>query len=735
MHARAARPARGRVAAPRRRRPARATARRRRVHVMQQLGAPTPALRRRKYGARTDDDDSCAYTKISSKRPTELDMGQALAHLDLSRLLRRLVHEDGLESNNRAACSIEEYKRFLWLLWMYPEQKLLPSKAVDLVWQRHILDTVAYEQDCLALFGEHLHRIYGVIDPDVELEHTRRLYRTAFPKAPSVTSEQLWKDVATVPAAAMASASLPRLPRAQHPSSVASKLEDVEDQDLEWLGTAVAQELPMKQAVCKMSEPLRQIALDDTGATVVEYKKFLRMMIDDHGAWFTPSKLVDELWHRHILDSVGYCNFCERVNGAYLHHTPHYGEPHSFHDPGFTATLKAYKHKFANVPPSSIWGTVGESGGGGGCGGGGCGGGGGGGGSGGGTMVGWGGGEAGEPLPEGCLGYIMILPACICSVICLAVAWPIAYAIFAGSCEQEHQHDAEICFNYDATPIQSNGEWATEGMTLGSCNDLALPDQYGPDEILVDWYSNNRTSSGTGNTCRDYGRERLCKLCDRFPEHVAGSPGGEGWNQNWGTPSDSQYSNGGMTAVVACCACGGGDTPLIELRDCIAADSSCEVVDACRRSKANKVVGVMMAVLVVLALVTVGFCVKKKFYPTADPVEQQASAPRATSGSVKVVVGPSDSHAAKKRVRRKRKKRKDATTDPVAVTVEQQESTPNNTLVSAKAVNPSDPHAAKRRARRKRRKRKDDPASVTVEQHALAPTMTTDGHSGSSVFP
>jgi hypothetical protein len=668
---------------------------------MQQLAAPAPVLRRRKYGARTEDDN-CAYRKISSERPPELDMGQALAHLDLSRLLRRLVHEDGLESNDRAISSIEEYKRFLRLLWMYPEQKLLPSKAVDLVWQRHILDTEAYEQDCLALFGEHLHRIYGVIDPDVELEHTRRLYWTAFPTATSVTSEKLWEDIATVPAAAMASASLPRLPRAQHPSPVALKLENVEDQDLEWLGTAVAQELPLKQAVCKKSEPLRQIALEDTSATVVEYKKFLRMMIEDHGAWYTPSKLVDELWHRHILDSVGYCNFCKRVSGAYLHHTPHYGEPHSFHDPGFTATLKAYKHKFANAPPSNIWGTVGESGGGGGCGGGGCGGGGGGGGGGEGTKVGWGGGEGGAAMLE--CPYIMIYlacPACICSGICLVVAWVIAYAIFAGSCEQEHPHDAEICFYHDATPVQSNGAWAIKGMTLGSCNDLALPDQYGSDEIVVDWYSNNSTS-GTGKTCHDYEKERLCKLCDRFPEYTVGRPGGEGWDRDWGTPSDSQYSNGGMTAVVACCACGGGDTPLIQQADCMAAVKSCEVVDACRRSKANKVLGVMT----VLVLVAVGFCVncvKKKCYQTANPVEQQASIEEG-------VVGPSGSHAAKKRARRKRKKRKGATNDPVAVTVEQQAS------IEEGVVGPSDSHAAKKRARRKRKKRKGDSAAITVEQ-------------------
>jgi hypothetical protein len=214
--------------------------------------------------------------------------------------------------------------------------------------------------------------------------------------------------VATVPAATSISAALPSPQQTQaQPKQFAA----VEDEDLDWLGLAVAKELPLKQAVCKKAEPLRQIAIKDPSATVAEYKKFLRMMVDEKGAWvstvprpplflttkhslsvsrgekishtyfarsrpsapglrprrveslhvlparqrsarfltgpscrthqFTPSKLVDELWHRHMLDSVAYCEFCERVSGGYLHHTPHYGQPHSFHDPGFTATLKA----------------------------------------------------------------------------------------------------------------------------------------------------------------------------------------------------------------------------------------------------------------------------------------------------------------------------------------------------------------------------------------------------------
>ena len=648
---------------------------------MQPATPAAAALRRRRRAdpTRTADDDDTPPKIDSPRRATsESEMGQALARLDLSRLLRRLVHEDGLGSNARAASAIEEYKRFLRLVWMHPEMKLLPSKSVDLVWQRHILDTKAYEEDCLALFGEHLHRIYGESEPDVSLEHTRGLlYQSAFSAPPSATSEELWKGVATVPAAAMASPSLPRLPRAEHPPSGKSSFEDVEDQDLEWLGVAVAQELPLKQVVCAKSEPLRQIAIEDPSATVVEYKKFLRMMVDDHGAWFTPSKLVDELWHRHMLDSVAYCDFCGRVNGAYLHHTPHYGEPHSFHDPGFTATLKAYENKFAGAPPSSIWGTVGESGGGGG----GCGGGGGGGGCGGGGHHSGGlvGGHGGGGSPTDSLCCIMLCP-CICLVVFLSVVVSIVNESVADSCKQEHPNDAEICFNHYATPVQSDGDWVIPAAdawspgndggsgdscsrasscmggefcnfddgdsgfcescndcggcfgcglpeagaqdcaakcgavaepsvtSLGSCNDLMTSqmNRNGTSYSEPVWKSNNPRTN-VGKTCREYERQRLCKLCDRFPEYTDGSPGGDGWDPAWGSPADSQYSNGGMTAVDACCACGGGDTPLVDQATCNAAVESCEVLEECQQSKA----GLVTSVLTVLALVVVACCIKK----------------------------------------------------------------------------------------------------------------------------
>lgn len=65
--------------------------------------------------------------------------------LDLSRLAKRLVSEDGLKDEAFALLTIAEYKRFFFLLTECedaPRSVYLPSPIVDLVWQRH------YFTDC-----------------------------------------------------------------------------------------------------------------------------------------------------------------------------------------------------------------------------------------------------------------------------------------------------------------------------------------------------------------------------------------------------------------------------------------------------------------------------------------------------------------------------------------------------------------------------------------------------------
>jgi hypothetical protein len=405
---------------------------------------------------------TAAVLSATRKTPSlavESSRDAALRRLDLSRLLRRLVSEDGLGSLENAVAAIAEYKRFLRLARLHPAESLQPSAAVDAVWQRHLLDTKVYEADCLELFGTHAHRLYPPQAGAAQhLARTRELLlqEAALLGPPSGPSAALWGELPTVPAMLSVSPSLPAPPRPftklggiLRGGRAPSNLAPLANEELEWLGAAVAKELPLKQSACKHAEPLRQIACTDPAAAVREYKRFLQMMIDDSGVWLTPSKLVDELWHRHMLDSVNYSSFCERVAGCFLHHTPHYGEPrasqrrmhahhrrshvwasdsntivrvcvwagepHSYHDPGFKKTLQMYAESYGTEAPKTIWGTVGESGGGGGCGGGGCGGGGGvavgggGGGGGGGGSGGGGSGSGGTTSNKECLVAVVLL--------------------------------------------------------------------------------------------------------------------------------------------------------------------------------------------------------------------------------------------------------------------------------------------------------------------------------------
>jgi hypothetical protein len=68
----------------------------------------------------------------------------------------------------------------------------VPCKLADEIWHQHILDTVAYRQDCEALFGEFLDHFpyFGMRGPDDAealndaYAETVELYKDAFGQPP-----------------------------------------------------------------------------------------------------------------------------------------------------------------------------------------------------------------------------------------------------------------------------------------------------------------------------------------------------------------------------------------------------------------------------------------------------------------------------------------------------------------------------------------------------------------------
>lgn len=74
---------------------------------------------------------------------------------------------------------------------------------------------------------------------------------------------------------------------------------------------------------------------NDANEIVEEYRKWISLMILGRDKLFAqtyfqkdallmgmPSKHIDNVWHRHILFTKEYNDFCLRVNGEMLHHNP-----------------------------------------------------------------------------------------------------------------------------------------------------------------------------------------------------------------------------------------------------------------------------------------------------------------------------------------------------------------------------------------------------------------------------
>lgn len=88
---------------------------------------------------------------------------QKLDALDLESIARRLMHpEDGLGwSREQVTKAIARYKMFLYLMYLYPNGAIIPTREMDIVWHFHILDTRKYALDCEYLFGYFLHHRPG----------------------------------------------------------------------------------------------------------------------------------------------------------------------------------------------------------------------------------------------------------------------------------------------------------------------------------------------------------------------------------------------------------------------------------------------------------------------------------------------------------------------------------------------------------------------------------------------
>lgn len=92
-------------------------------------------------------------------------------------------------------------------------------------------------------------------------------------------------------------------------------------------------------------------------AAIGEYKKFVYLgIISDFQV--TPSKVIDQVWHEHVLFSKAYREFCEEVIQYPFDHHPEL-MPNDAMTGIFYAqyldTIELYKKEFGIDPPEQVW--------------------------------------------------------------------------------------------------------------------------------------------------------------------------------------------------------------------------------------------------------------------------------------------------------------------------------------------------------------------------------------------
>jgi len=87
------------------------------------------------------------------------DLFKAVTELNLDQIKMKLMHVESGEgwSLEKANAVEKEYRRFLCLMKLFPEENTAPLVDVDTFWHYHILDTMKYAADCEQVFGYFLH--------------------------------------------------------------------------------------------------------------------------------------------------------------------------------------------------------------------------------------------------------------------------------------------------------------------------------------------------------------------------------------------------------------------------------------------------------------------------------------------------------------------------------------------------------------------------------------------------
>eukprot|EP01062_Namystynia_karyoxenos_P033292 TRINITY_DN244_c0_g1_i6.p2 TRINITY_DN244_c0_g1~~TRINITY_DN244_c0_g1_i6.p2 ORF type:complete len:720 (+),score=262.12 TRINITY_DN244_c0_g1_i6:81-2162(+) len=92
-------------------------------------------------------------------------------------------------------------------------------------------------------------------------------------------------------------------------------------------------------------------------AAIREYRRMLTLIQKFPELPVVPSKLVDLVWHEHILDTQQYRRDCLRMFGHYIHHNPSFGgaEEKAELVAQQQAMLANYAAVFGDAAPAAVW--------------------------------------------------------------------------------------------------------------------------------------------------------------------------------------------------------------------------------------------------------------------------------------------------------------------------------------------------------------------------------------------
>jgi hypothetical protein len=118
--------------------------------------------------------------------------------------------------------------------------------------------------------------------------------------------------------------------------------------------------LDLSNVRAKLADPEegKGYAQDHLDLMEAEYRKFLAMQLAHPDAEIVPCKIVDEMWHQHILDTIAYREDCDTIFGQFLDHFPYFGmrgeeDAQALAD-AYGDTLEIYEEDFG-APPDNTW--------------------------------------------------------------------------------------------------------------------------------------------------------------------------------------------------------------------------------------------------------------------------------------------------------------------------------------------------------------------------------------------